>query len=144
VRPTPPARARTLQGLADPQWPSQAGLAEVLAFVEREPLGGQDRGIVDVTVLASALPTPGARLWTLDRSLARLAGRFDVVHRPAAHSHAHRDAPPGRRLAVSRRAYEKGRPKAPHKRRSRIPGRSLRETDAVRVRRARYLILVSL
>jgi hypothetical protein len=97
-----------------------------------------------VTVLASAPLTPGARLWTLDRSLARLAERFDVVYRPAAHQHAHRVAQPEGRLVVGRRANEKGRPKAPHKRRSRIPGRSLRETDAVRVRRARYLILVSL
>ena len=49
-------------------------------FVERERLYRLGCGLVDLTLLASTLQTPGARLWTLDKGLARLAGRFGVRH----------------------------------------------------------------
>ena len=58
---------------------------EVMALVERERLYGQGCGLVDLGLLASALITPGARLWTLDRRLAGLAERFCVAHTAATH-----------------------------------------------------------
>lgn len=42
-------------------------------------------GLVDLTLLASTLITPGASLWTLDRRLASLAERFAIAYRPAVH-----------------------------------------------------------
>jgi predicted nucleic acid-binding protein len=76
---TPPApRARTLRLLAWLRGASQASQQEVLDFIERERLYSQGCGLVDVTLLASALMTPGASLWTLDQSLAALARRFGV------------------------------------------------------------------
>jgi hypothetical protein len=36
---------------------------------------------VDVTLLASALMTPGAELWTLDKRLSTLAESAGVLHR---------------------------------------------------------------
>jgi hypothetical protein len=33
-------------------------------------------GVIDLHLLASVLITPGAKLWTLDKRLARLAERF--------------------------------------------------------------------
>jgi hypothetical protein len=39
--------------------------------------------VVDLSLLASALITPGARLWTLDKRLAGLAYRFQLAW-PAA------------------------------------------------------------
>jgi hypothetical protein len=42
-------------------------------------------GLVDVVLLTSTLITPGAKLWTLDKRLARLAERFGVAYRAAVH-----------------------------------------------------------
>ncbi|KQP19795.1 type II toxin-antitoxin system VapC family toxin [Pseudorhodoferax sp. Leaf267] len=79
---TPPARAQTLRDIARLQTAQQAGQREVLDFIEREALFGLGCGFVDMTLLTSTLLTPGARLWTLDKRLAALAGRFDVAHPP--------------------------------------------------------------
>jgi len=76
---TPPApRARTLRDLALLRMAHQASQQEVQDFIERERLYDQGCGLVDVTLLASTLMTPGAALWTLDQSLAALARRFGV------------------------------------------------------------------
>lgn len=76
---TPPApRQRTLADLARLRWALQASQTEVLAFIESEKLYGLGCGLVDVSLLASARLTPGARLWTLDKPLASLASRFGV------------------------------------------------------------------
>jgi predicted nucleic acid-binding protein len=80
---TPPQRLQTLQDLAQLQPSQQASVQEVMAFVERESLFGLGCGLVDLMLLASTLIMPGVALWTLDRRLAQLAQRFDVVHRPA-------------------------------------------------------------
>ncbi|WP_157281319.1 type II toxin-antitoxin system VapC family toxin [Methyloversatilis universalis] len=62
---TPPSRTQTLTDLASLQPACQASAAEVLAFIDREHLFGLGCGIVDMHLLASALITQGARLWTL-------------------------------------------------------------------------------
>lgn len=79
---TPPARFRTLRAIGLLQQPQQASLREVMEFVEREKLYGLGCGLVDMLLLASTLLTRGAQLWTLDRRLATLAGRFGAAHRP--------------------------------------------------------------
>lgn len=79
---TPPApRADVLNSLASLRKTEQATQQEVLSLIERERLYGLGCGLVDLTLLASTLITPGTLLWTLDRSLARLADRFDVLYR---------------------------------------------------------------
>lgn len=83
---TPPApRAQTLGSLALLRPCNQAGVSEVLDFIERERLYGLGCGWVDLSLLASTLITPGAELWTLDKRLAELAGRFGVAHRATLH-----------------------------------------------------------
>lgn len=83
---TPPApRAQTLSHMGLLQPCKQASLREVLAFIEREKLYGLGCGLVDMTLLASTLITPGAELWTLDKRLADLAERFAIAHRPMLH-----------------------------------------------------------
>ncbi|ASM78594.1 twitching motility protein PilT [Vitreoscilla filiformis] len=80
---TPPEpRARTLADLGLLPPVRQASLTEVLAFVERERLYGLGCGVVELVLLASTLLTPGAVLWTLDKRLAALAGRFGVSYAP--------------------------------------------------------------
>jgi predicted nucleic acid-binding protein len=83
---TPPApRKRTLLDLALLRAAEQASQSEVQQFIERERLYGHGCGLVDVTLLASTLMTPGAALWTLIQSLAALARRFGVNYAPTRH-----------------------------------------------------------
>lgn len=83
---TPPApRVQTLSYLGLLPACKQASLREVMAFIEREKLYGLGCGLVDMTLLASTLITPGAELWTLDKRLGDLAERFSVAHRPMLH-----------------------------------------------------------
>lgn len=82
---TPPAREQTLSDLGLLQTTQQASLREVIAFVDREQLYGLGCGLVDMSLLASTLLTPGASLWTLDKRLAELATRFKVAHQAPLH-----------------------------------------------------------
>lgn len=82
---TPPSRTQTLADLQRLQPTQQASIREVMVFVELEQLFGLGCGLVDLSLLASTLMTPGASLWTLDKRLAALAERFGVAHRPAVH-----------------------------------------------------------
>lgn len=80
---TPPApRTRTLDDIGLLRSCNQASLGEVRDFIERERLYGLGCGLVDMSLLASTLITPGARLWTLDRYLAATADRFDASYQP--------------------------------------------------------------
>lgn len=83
---TPPApRIKTLNSIGLLQPCNRASSSEVMEFIERERLYGLGCGLVDVALLASTLITPGAELWTLDKRLAELAGRFGVAYRPKLH-----------------------------------------------------------
>lgn len=78
---TPPApRERTLRDIERLRPAQQATWFEIRALIERERLWGLGCGLIDVSLLASAMMTPGARLWTLDRRLDDVARRFDVAH----------------------------------------------------------------
>ena len=83
---TPPTpRIQTLNSMSLLQPCNQAGLSEVMEFIEREGLYGLGCGLVDMSLLASTLITPGAELWTLDKRLDELAERFGVAHLPTLH-----------------------------------------------------------
>ncbi|MEX3557338.1 MAG: VapC toxin family PIN domain ribonuclease [Burkholderia sp.] len=80
---TPPApRLRTLGELGLLPQSHQANITEVMAFIENEKLYGLGCGLVDLTLLASTLITPGARLWTLDKRLETLAKRLNANYLP--------------------------------------------------------------
>lgn len=82
---TPPSRTQTLADLERLQQMQQASLREVLIFIEKERLFGLGCGLVDITLLASTLMTPGAQLWTLDKRLGNLARQFAVAYQPVIH-----------------------------------------------------------
>jgi len=83
---TPPEpRLRTLSDIDLLAKVSQASPSEVRDLIEREALFGMGCGLVDITLLASTLITPGASLWTLDRRLAMITKRFGVCYEPLAH-----------------------------------------------------------
>ena len=73
---TPAPRERTLGDIGLLRPATQASWDEVMDFIEREQLYGLGCGLVDLSLLASTLMTPAARLWTLDKRLAALAARY--------------------------------------------------------------------
>ena len=80
---TPPEpRSRTLDDIGLLLRCNVLSLDELRDFVERERLYGLGRGLVDMALLGSTVTTPNASLWTLDKRLANLAGRFGVRYRP--------------------------------------------------------------
>lgn len=81
--PAPPGQ--TLDDISILRRCNEATLEEVRAFIEREQLYGLRCGLVDMVLLASTLITPDARLWTLDKHLADMAGRFGVSYKPKGH-----------------------------------------------------------
>ncbi len=81
----PAPRVQTLNDIGLLQQTQQASLPEVMEFVEREKLYGLGCGLVEMVLLASALITPSAELWTLDKRLAALSERFGVMHQPTLH-----------------------------------------------------------
>ena len=78
-------RIQTLNSMSLLQPCNQASFSEVMEFIEREGLYGLGCGLVDMSLLASTLITPGAELWTLDKRLDELAERFGVAHLPTLH-----------------------------------------------------------
>lgn len=83
---TPPApRADTLAALAMLRPSLEASIPETLAFLEKNKLFGKGCGLVDLSLLASTLITPGALLWTADRRLAELATQLGVAYAIPTH-----------------------------------------------------------
>ena len=58
---------------------------EVLQFIERRALYGKGIGYVDVHLLASVTLTEGARVWTRDMKLHRLAATLGCAYAEPAH-----------------------------------------------------------
>ncbi|HFW4796124.1 TPA: type II toxin-antitoxin system VapC family toxin [Salmonella enterica subsp. diarizonae serovar 60-67:z35:-] len=79
----PPApRLKTLGYLVLLPHSHHATVAEVMVFIENEKLYGLGCGLVDITLLASVMITPGAKIWTLDKRLEKLAARLNVSYQP--------------------------------------------------------------
>jgi predicted nucleic acid-binding protein len=58
---------------------------EVLQFIERHALHGKGIGYVDVHLLASVALTDGARIWTRDLKLQRVASALGCAYPEPAH-----------------------------------------------------------
>ncbi len=83
---TPPSpRQQTLRDIALLQKVKEATTAEVMWLIENEKLYGMGCGLVDISLLASVLISPGTRIWSFDKSLTDLAARFGCVYEPLAH-----------------------------------------------------------
>lgn len=83
---TPPApRQRTIDDFRSLRQVVVATVDETVSLVEDRRLYDSGCGAVDVSLLASVMLTPDARLWTTDRSLDALAKRLRVAFDPARH-----------------------------------------------------------
>lgn len=58
--------------------PVVANDQEVMHLIRREVLAGSGIGFVDVHLLASTRLTPGAKLWTRDKRLAKVAEKLEI------------------------------------------------------------------
>jgi hypothetical protein len=79
------SRASILELLQDLPAAVVASPGEVLQFVESRALHGMGIGYVDVHLLASVALTPGAKLWTRDAKLRRIAAVHGCAHPEPAH-----------------------------------------------------------
>lgn len=90
---TPPDRANTLRMLQRLRSAKVARHDEVLALIERQKLYGRGIGYIDAQLLASALLTPGTKVWTFDglergKRLAKAAADLSLLwESPVAHVH---------------------------------------------------------
>ena len=76
---TPPApRDRTMSDLKQLRSSTLATIDETLALIDREQLQDSGCGAVDMLLLGSVMLTSEAVLWTIDKNLESLAGRFDL------------------------------------------------------------------
>ena len=76
----PPApRDRTLSNLRQLRCSTIATIDETLALIEREQLQDSGCGAIDMLLLGSVMLTSDAVMWTIDKNLDSLAGRFDVA-----------------------------------------------------------------
>lgn len=76
---SPPNRSQTLLDLKSLAHCKQATLEETMQMINDHQLHDVGCGLVDLSLLASALITPQCLLWTLDRRLNRLAQGFGVA-----------------------------------------------------------------
>ena len=76
----PEPRATALSTLEDLEPSADVDIDEVIDFIEAEQIFGKGCGLVDLSLLMSTLKTPGARLWAIDKRLARLAGLLGVAY----------------------------------------------------------------
>ncbi len=79
---TPPTpRERTLRDLRRLEQSVISTTHETLAMIEREQIQDLGCGAVDISLLASALLTRNALLWSVDKSLSALAVKMGVAYR---------------------------------------------------------------
>jgi predicted nucleic acid-binding protein len=72
-------RAMVLSALSDLPQATMAADAEVLHFIDQNALFGRGVGYIDAHLLAALRLTPGARLWTNDKSLRSVAADLDLA-----------------------------------------------------------------
>lgn len=76
-------RDKVLDRLMRLNVPNVAKEGHVLTLIDEEGLAATGIGYADAHLLASALITPGGRLWTRDKRLLAQAERLNVAYNPA-------------------------------------------------------------
>jgi hypothetical protein len=71
-------RQQTLAELDSLPSLATVSLADVRLMIEARGLYAKGIGLVDANLLASCLATPGAKIWTLDTRLGKVAGALGI------------------------------------------------------------------
>jgi predicted nucleic acid-binding protein len=83
---TPPSpRSKTLEYIKKLRQAAIATPYEILEFIEKHQLQESGRGAIDVSLLTSTLLSENAQLWTLDKSLEKLAIRLGISYSNKLH-----------------------------------------------------------
>ena len=78
---SPPApRSKTLSYIKKLQQATVATTSETLEFIEKHQLQESGCGAIDISLLASTLLSENAQLWTLDKSLDKLAIQLGISY----------------------------------------------------------------
>jgi predicted nucleic acid-binding protein len=77
-----PRRSEVIGALQQLPHAARASDDEALLFIEQHQLMGRGMSYADVQLLASAVLTDAARIWTLDARLARAASSMSVSFTP--------------------------------------------------------------
>ncbi len=83
---TPPSRAALIEMLGELESVPVAAPAELLSMIGSHGLQGRGCGLVDISLLASALLADQTLLWTFDKRLEALAVELARCYRPALQS----------------------------------------------------------
>jgi hypothetical protein len=83
---TPPNRRAIIGMLAELESTPVATSTELLAMLEGQRLYGRGCGLVDLSLIASALLANKTLLWTLDKRLDQIASELNLAYRPTVHS----------------------------------------------------------
>lgn len=75
-------RADVLRHLQNLPAPLSGSHDEVMTFIDRHKLANTGLGYVDATLLTSAALTPGATLWSRDKTLRAAAARCGLAPAP--------------------------------------------------------------
>ncbi|WP_353433104.1 PIN domain-containing protein [Polynucleobacter sp. MWH-UH23A] len=81
----PSPRTKMLGYLKKLQQATVATTDETLDFIEVHKLYESGCGAIDMSLLASALLSENAQIWTLDRNLDSLARKFDIAYNSQLH-----------------------------------------------------------
>ena len=76
----PSPRSNTLSYIKKLQQATVATTAETLAFIEKHQLQESGCGAIDISLLASTLLSENAQIWTLDKSLDKLAIQLGISY----------------------------------------------------------------
>jgi predicted nucleic acid-binding protein len=78
---SPPApRYKTLSYIQKLQQATVATTSETLEFIEKHQLQESGCGAIDISLLASTLLSENAQIWTLDKSLDKLAIQLGISY----------------------------------------------------------------
>ena len=83
---TPFNRRAIISLLAELESAPVATQTELLAMVESQRLYGRGCGLVDMSLLASALLSNRALLWTMDKRFEQVVSDLNMAYRPTLHS----------------------------------------------------------
>jgi len=83
---TPPSRKVIIGMLGELESTPVATQEELLAMLDTRQLYGRGCGLVDISLLASALLLGNVLIWTLDKRFELMAGEFCKAYRPVLHS----------------------------------------------------------
>ena len=83
---TPPSRKVIISMLGELESTPVATQEELLALLDARQLYARGCGLIDISLLASALLNGDVLIWTIDKRLALMAGDFNKTYRPVLHS----------------------------------------------------------